>query len=80
MMAKMRHPNTVLFLGFCSEPPIVVTEYCSRGSLLECLRQVRAAAQASVACLHPAACMLHAAAQLRAAHCGDDALLAQLPA
>ena len=40
MMAKMRHPNTVLYLGFCPSPPVVVTEFCSRGSLLECLRQV----------------------------------------
>ena len=40
MMAKMRHPNTVLYLGFCPSPPVVVTEFCSRGSLLECIRQV----------------------------------------
>ena len=44
MMAKMRHPNTVLYLGFCPSPPVVVTEFCSRGSLLECLRQVRVCA------------------------------------
>jgi hypothetical protein len=33
MMAAMRHPNVVLYLGVCSDPPCVVTEYCARGSL-----------------------------------------------
>ena len=33
MMAAMRHPNIVLYLGVCSDPPCVVTEYCARGSL-----------------------------------------------
>lgn len=52
MMAKMRHPNTVLFLGFCGDPPVVVTEYCSRGSLHSCLQQVCQAAAAVPAALH----------------------------
>lgn len=33
MMAALRHPNIVAFLGVCAEPPAVVTEYCRRGSL-----------------------------------------------
>lgn len=33
MMAALRHPNIVAFLGVCADPPAVVTEYCRRGSL-----------------------------------------------
>lgn len=39
MMAQMRHPNVVLYLGLCLEPPCVVTEYCARGSLSDVLKQ-----------------------------------------
>jgi serine/threonine protein kinase len=38
LMASLRHPNVVLFLGLCYSPPAIVTEYCSRGSLFDCLR------------------------------------------
>ncbi|KAK9814855.1 hypothetical protein WJX73_000289 [Symbiochloris irregularis] len=39
MMAQMRHPNVVLYLGLCLEPPCVVTEYCARGSLSDVLKR-----------------------------------------
>ena len=38
MMAALRHPNVVGFLGVCMGPPCIVTEYCSRGSLTDVLR------------------------------------------
>eukprot|EP00887_Chlorella_sp_A99_P008111 scaffold12.g8111.t1 len=38
MMATLRHPNTVQFLGVCLHPPSVATEYCARGSLTDVLR------------------------------------------
>ena len=38
MMAAMRHPNVVGFLGVCASPPCVATEYCARGSLTDVLR------------------------------------------
>ena len=38
MMAAMRHPNVVGFLGVCASPPCVATEYCARGSLNDVLR------------------------------------------
>jgi serine/threonine protein kinase len=38
MMAALRHPNVVSFLGVCVSPPCVATEYCSRGSLTDVLR------------------------------------------
>ncbi|KAL4427896.1 hypothetical protein ABPG75_001985 [Micractinium tetrahymenae] len=38
VMATLRHPNIVQFLGICSEPPAIVTEYASHGSLLDVLR------------------------------------------
>jgi ankyrin repeat protein len=35
MMSKLRHPNVVLFMGACTNPPnlCIVTEYLPRGSL-----------------------------------------------
>lgn len=30
-----RHPNIVNFIGICRNPPCIITEYCSRGSLAE---------------------------------------------
>jgi serine/threonine protein kinase len=41
LMVNMRHPNVILFMGLCPEPPCVVTEYCSRGSLYDLLRSAR---------------------------------------
>lgn len=34
LMASLRHPNVVLFLGVVYTPPAVVTEYCQRGRRL----------------------------------------------
>jgi serine/threonine protein kinase len=42
MMAALRHPNVVGFLGLCPAPPCMVTEYCGRGSLTDVLRGGRA--------------------------------------
>jgi len=39
MMAAMRHPNVVMYLGVCVDPPLVVTEYCARGSLTDVLKR-----------------------------------------
>lgn len=41
LMAALRHTNVVRFLGVCSCPPCVVTEYCGRGSLADVLRAAR---------------------------------------
>ncbi|KAK2078096.1 hypothetical protein QBZ16_003964 [Prototheca wickerhamii] len=38
MMASLRHPNVVGFLGLCTNPPCVASEYCARGSLTDVLR------------------------------------------
>jgi hypothetical protein len=43
LMVSMRHPNVILFMGVCPDPPAVVTEYCSRGSLYDLLRAARGA-------------------------------------
>jgi hypothetical protein len=37
ILASMRHPNIVLFMGVCLEPPCLVTEWCARGSLFDVL-------------------------------------------
>ena len=36
-MAELRHPNVVLMMGFSVNPPALVTEYLSRGSLFRIL-------------------------------------------
>ncbi len=41
ILASIRHPNIVLFMGMCLEPPCLVTEFCARGSLHDVLRKVR---------------------------------------
>ena len=41
-MASMRHPNVVMYLGVCLQPPCVVTEYCARGSLNDVFKRARA--------------------------------------
>jgi len=38
LMASLRHPNIVQFMGLCTLPPCVVTEYCAKGSLGDVLR------------------------------------------
>ncbi|KAK9811715.1 hypothetical protein WJX72_008890 [[Myrmecia] bisecta] len=35
LMATMRHPNVVMFMGVCAEPPCMVAEYCARGSVYD---------------------------------------------
>ena len=41
LMAELRHPNIVQFLGICISPPCLVTEFCCRGSLTALLRQAK---------------------------------------
>jgi serine/threonine protein kinase len=41
LMASMRHPNIVQFMGIVSMPPCVVTEFCERGSLTDVLKRAR---------------------------------------
>jgi len=43
LMQELRHPNIVLLLGVTLEPPAIVQEYCSRGSLYGVLRRHGAA-------------------------------------
>jgi hypothetical protein len=31
ILANLRHPNVVMFLGVCLRPPCVVTEFCALG-------------------------------------------------
>ena len=39
LMQELRHPNIVMLLGVTTEPPGIVQEYCSRGSLYGVLRR-----------------------------------------
>ena len=41
IMAALRHPNIVLFMGVCLDPPCVVSEWCARGSLFDVLTKAR---------------------------------------
>eukprot|EP01124_Arcella_intermedia_P025180 TRINITY_DN4445_c0_g1_i1.p1 TRINITY_DN4445_c0_g1~~TRINITY_DN4445_c0_g1_i1.p1 ORF type:complete len:490 (-),score=99.88 TRINITY_DN4445_c0_g1_i1:511-1980(-) len=35
IMIRIRHPNVVLFMGACHDPPYIVTEYLEAGDLLD---------------------------------------------
>lgn len=35
MLATLRHPHVINFLGLCEDPPCIVTEKCARGSLFD---------------------------------------------
>jgi hypothetical protein len=49
LMASLRHPNIVQFMGMCTLPPCVVTEYCARGSLTDVLKAGRTGKPAAAA-------------------------------
>lgn len=38
IMFSLRHPNCVQLMGTVTSPPCLVTEFCSRGSLTDCLK------------------------------------------
>jgi serine/threonine protein kinase len=40
ILARLRHPNLILFMGFCTAPELcIISEYMNRGSLFSLLRQ-----------------------------------------
>jgi serine/threonine protein kinase len=41
LMAQLRHPNIVQFMGICRDPAAIVTEFCARRSLHAILAQAR---------------------------------------
>ncbi|DBB01174.1 hypothetical protein WJX77_003342 [Trebouxia sp. C0004] len=41
IMSAIRHPNVVLFMGVCLDPPCTVTEFCARGSMFDVLAKAR---------------------------------------
>lgn len=45
LQATVRHPNVVSLLAVCFDPPSIISEYCSRGSLLSVLRAARQSPQ-----------------------------------
>ena len=47
LLASLRHPNVVNFMGVCHEPPCIVTEFCSRGSLTSVLMAAKRDEQAA---------------------------------
>ena len=46
-MAALRHPNVLAFMGLCSSPPCLVSEYCPRGSLYDLLREAKGSPELS---------------------------------
>ncbi|KAL4447322.1 hypothetical protein ABPG77_007355 [Micractinium sp. CCAP 211/92] len=47
LLASLRHPNVVQFIGVTTFPPAIITEFCSRGSLADVLRQARSSPEAA---------------------------------
>ena len=41
LLAAMRHPNIVGFVGISTSPPAIITELCDRGSLFDVLKAAR---------------------------------------
>ena len=41
LLATMRHPNILGFVGISTSPPAIVTEFCERGSLFDVLKAAR---------------------------------------
>ena len=41
MLADLRHPHVVGFMGICESPPCIVTELCARGSVMDLLKRGR---------------------------------------
>ena len=39
IMAAIRHPNVVMFMGICLSPVCIVTEFCARGSLSDVIKK-----------------------------------------
>ena len=39
IMREMRHPNVILIMAFCEDPPLIVMEYMPLGSLFEYFHQ-----------------------------------------
>ncbi|CAL5230064.1 g13517 [Coccomyxa viridis] len=77
IMSVLRHPNIVMFLGACSQPPCMVTEYCARGSLLDILTRAREypAAAAELAWLRRLNMALEAAKGMLYLHSRVDVVL-----
>jgi serine/threonine protein kinase len=42
VLAKLRHPNLLLFMGYCADPPLICTEFMRRGSLHTILKSGQA--------------------------------------
>jgi serine/threonine protein kinase len=42
LLASLRHPHIVTFMGICKAPPCIITELCSNGSLLDVVKRARA--------------------------------------
>jgi hypothetical protein len=40
-MAALRHPHVLTFVGVCTQPMCLLSEYCSRGSLYDILRDAK---------------------------------------
>lgn len=38
-LSKLRHPNLLLFMGWCASPPLIATEFMRRGSLHTILKR-----------------------------------------
>lgn len=53
ILMSIRHPNIVLCMGVCLEPLQLVTEFCPRGSLSDCLLKARANPAAAAALTWP---------------------------
>lgn len=43
ILSSLRHPNIVQFIGVCSEPACIISEFCQKGSVCDLLRAAKKA-------------------------------------
>ena len=75
MMAAMRHPNIVMYIGVCLEVPALVTEYCARGSLHDVLRKWKRRPDSAVSWSRRIGMVLDAAKGMNYLHSSDPPVI-----
>eukprot|EP00884_Botryococcus_braunii_P006706 jgi/Botrbrau1/16036/Bobra.7_2s0010.1 len=75
--SSIRHPNVLLFMGICLDPPCLLMEWCARGTLSDLLRKARThpPLQAQLSWRRRIGFALDAAKGLLHLHCHNPVLL-----
>ena len=39
ILARLRHPNVLLGMAYCLDPPAIITDFCKQGSLWDVIEE-----------------------------------------